>query len=473
MHDGKCDIGMMGVGVMGGNLVLNITDHGFSAAVYDVSPEKTRKFVEEQGRDREILPGYTIEEFVQKLSRPRSVIILVPAGPPVDEAIEGLLPWLEPGDLIIDSGNSHFTDTARREKSLEKIGILFMGMGISGGEDGARYGPSLMPGGARDGYGRVGKILEAVAAHVDGDPCVAYLGPGFSGHYVKMIHNGIEYGLMQLIAETYDIMKRGLGMSGESLAAVFEKWNESELNSYLIEITSRIFRYKDKKQPTVFLIDLILDRARQKGTGKWTSCEAMDLAIPTPNIDTAVEMRNLSAASPERRADSRILGGPDHRFQGDAGRLPERLKKALYFGMILTYAQGMALLRQASATYGFQLSLETVARIWRGGCIIRAALLEKIRSAYKDEPDLNSLLVSPHFAPLLTDLQADARAVVGTAIDLGLPVPGFMASLGYYDSFRSSWLPANLIQAQRDYFGAHTYERTDIPGIFHTDWSGK
>lgn len=473
MNEQECDIGMIGIGVMGGNLVLNMSDHGFSVAVYDVAAERTRKFVEEQGGGRKILPGYTIEEFVQKLSRPRSIIVLVPAGSPVDMAIESLLPYLEPGDLIVDSGNSHFTDTARREKSLEKDGILFVGMGISGGEDGARFGPSLMPGGPRDGYERIASILEAVAAHVGEEPCVAYLGPGFSGHYVKMIHNGIEYGLMQLIAETYDLMKRGLNMDNDSLAAVYEAWNESEPNSYLIEITSGIFRQKDDGQSEAFLIDLILDRAEQKGTGKWTSCEAMELLIPTPTIDVAVEMRNLSASMSERTAASKILNGPGPRFQGDSGQFLNRLKNALYFGMIITYGQGMALLRHASITYGFNLSLEAVARIWRGGCIIRAALLEKIRNAYQDEPDLLNLLMSPHFSPLLMGRQADLRAVISAAIDLGLPIPGLMSALAYYDSYRSSRLPANLIQAQRDYFGSHMYERTDMPGVFHTEWSRK
>jgi 6-phosphogluconate dehydrogenase len=473
MKDEKCDIGMVGVGVMGGNLVLNMTDHGFSVVVYDVAAEKTRKFVEDQGRGRKIFPGYTVEEFVNRLSRPRSILILVPAGPPVDAAIEGLLPFLERSDLIIDSGNSYFTDTARREKYLEEHGILFLGMGISGGEEGARYGPSLMPGGSREGYERVEPILRAVAAEVNGEPCETYLGPGFAGHYVKMIHNGIEYGIMQLIAESYDLLKRGLNTSNDSLAAIYAKWNESELNSYLIEITSKIFQRKDDGEPTSFLIDRILDRAKQKGTGKWTSCEAMDLLIPTPNIDAAVQMRNLSASSKDRMMTGKVLKGPDGRLEIDAAGFPDLLENALYFGMVVTYCQGMAMLRQASATYGFQMSLEGVARIWRGGCIIRAALLEKIRSAYREEPDLPSLLLSPYFAQLLSDRQAEVRAAVRAAIDLGIPVPGLMASLAYYDSCRSPRLPANLIQAQRDFFGAHTYERTDIPGIFHTDWSEK
>lgn len=468
MNGRKCEIGMVGVGTMGGNLALNMSDHGFAVAVYDALTEKTRTFAETQAKGRNIEPAYSLDEFAGMLAAPRSIVLLVPAGHPVDAVIETLLPYLGPGDLIVDSGNSHFTDTNRRSSLLERKGFLFLGMGISGGEYGARHGPSLMPGGSRAGYDRIEHILKPVSAQVNGDPCVAFLGTGSAGHYVKMVHNGIEYGLMQLIAETYDLMKRGMGMDSESISAVYDRWDKSELNSYLMEITAQIFHYKEEKGK--LLLDFILDRAMQKGTGKWTSSDAMELLVPTPTIDVAVAMRNLSGYLTERKDAGALLGGPGGKIEGDREPFLDSLKKALHASMLLTYAQGMGLLKKAGSAYGYGLDLETVARIWRGGCIIRAAVLEKIRDAYREKPDLPNMLLSPHFAPVMNGLQASLRSVVQAAAGAGIPVPGLMASLAYYDAYRSTWLPANLIEAQRDYFGAHTYERTDLPGFFHTNW---
>jgi len=401
---------------------------------------------------------------------PRAVLMLVPAGPPVDAVIRELLPHLGPGDLVIDGGNSHFKDTELRLRALAGKEIRYLGMGISGGEHGARHGPSMMPGGPREGHRQVRAILEAAAAKVQGEPCVAYLGPGGAGHYVKMVHNGIEYGLMQLIAESYDLLKRGLGLSDDELAAVYQHWNETELNAYLVEITGHIFRQVDEKTGKR-LIDVILDEARQKGTGMWTSQDAMELQIPTPAIDVAVSMRYLSVLKSERVAASRVLPRPAVAFRGDRAAFLTQLGNALYAAMILTYAQGMAQLRRAAGAYGYGFKLEDVARIWRGGCIIRAALLEEIRAAYQARPDLASLLIDPGLAQALLARQEDLRSVVRTAAELAIPAPGLMVSLAYFDGYRSAWLPANLIEAQRDYFGAHTYERLDARGVFHAQWS--
>jgi 6-phosphogluconate dehydrogenase len=469
MGNQGCEIGLIGLGTMGRNFALNIADHGFSVAVYNRTAARTREFMEKEVGRRDIRAGYELKEFVGLLRQPRAIIMLVVAGPPVDELIDGLLPYLEPGDLLIDSGNSHFIDTERRSKPLAEKGLLYMGLGISGGEYGARYGPSLMPGGPPEAYARVRPILEAVAAQVKGEPCVAYLGPGSAGDYVKMVHNGVEYGLMQLIAETYDLLKRGLGLPPKELQALYEGWSQAELSSYLVEITAHIFRRQDEKtgQP---LLDLILDEARQKGTGMWTSWDAMDLQAPTPSIDIAVVMRDLSGYKEERRAAGQLLSGPGLVFQGDRQGFIGRLKDALYAAMIITYAQGLALLRRASQAYNYGLDLEAVARIWRGGCIIRAALLEDIRAAFKIRPGLANLLLDPHLGTQVTIRQDNLREVVRTAAALGLPAPGLMVSLAYFDAYRSLWLPANLIEAQRDYFGAHTYARVDAPGVFHTEW---
>ncbi len=464
-----CDIGLIGLGTMGRNFVLNMADHGFTVAAYNRTTEKTRDFMATEVGSRPIQAGYDLKEFVGLLKKPRAVILLVAAGDPVDAVIRELLPLFEPGDLIIDAGNSHFTDTNRRFKSLAAKKLHFMGMGISGGEAGARYGPSLMPGGHREIYDRVGPILEAAAAHVNGDPCVAYLGPGSAGHYVKMVHNGIEYGLMELIVETYDLFKRGLGLTPAELAPIYDAWNQAELNSFLLEITAKIFTRQDD-QTGRFLVDMILDKAKQKGTGMWTSWDAMDLQVGTPTIDAAVVMRDLSGYKEERRNAAKVLAGPTHTFAGDRPRFIEQVKNALYASMIATYSQGLALLQRASLAYTYNLDLEAVARIWRGGCIIRAALLEDIRTAYKPRPDLPNLLMAPHLAQAFLAREADLRQVVQVAAGLGLPAPALMATLGYFDAYRSAVLPANLIQAQRDFFGAHQYERLDTPGSFHTEW---
>jgi 6-phosphogluconate dehydrogenase len=454
---------------MGRNLALNFADHGFPVAVYNRTAEKTRELMAREAGSREIRPGYELKEFAGLLRRPRAIITMVSAGEAVDAVIKELLPFLETGDLLIDGGNSHFTDTNRRGKILAAKGLLFLGLGVSGGEAGARYGPSLMPGGRREGYDRVAHVLEAAAAHVNDEPCVAYLGPGSAGHYVKMVHNGIEYGLMQLISETYDLLKRGLKMTPEELHRVYADWNQGELSSFLVEITAHVLQKKDEKTGKP-LIDLIKDEARQKGTGMWTSWEAMDLQAGTPNIDIAVVMRDLSGYKAERLAAAQVLTAPELVFGGDRPRLLEKLKNALFAGMIATYAQGLALLKKASGIYGYRLDLETVARIWRGGCIIRAALLEDIRAAFQARADLNNLLLDPVVGGEFMSRQRDLRDMVVVAAELGVPAPGLMLALAYFDAYRSAELPANLIQAQRDYFGAHTYERVDAQGAFHTRW---
>jgi 6-phosphogluconate dehydrogenase len=469
MSNQGCEIGLIGLGVMGRNFVLNMADHGFSVAAYNRTTQKTKDFMEQEVGDRPIKAGYDLKEFIGLLRRPRALIMLVAAGDPVDAVIRELLPLLEPGDLIIDGGNSHFTDTNRRFQLLGGKKLHFMGMGISGGEAGARYGPSLMPGGSREMYDRVGPVLEAAAAHVNGDPCVAYLGPGSAGHYVKMVHNGIEYGLIELIVETYDLFKRGLGLTPPELAPIYDRWDREELNSYLVEITAKIFTRRDDRSDN-FLVDMILDKAKQKGTGMWTSWDAMDLQVGTPTIDVAVVMRDLSGYKEEREQAAQVLTGPGPSFPGDRQRFIGQVKNALYACMIATYAQGLALLQKASATYNYGLDLEAVARIWRGGCIIRAALLEDIRTAYKAKADLANLLMDPHLGREFQSREADLREVVKAATTLGLPAPSIMVTLGYYDAYRSAVLPANLIQAQRDFFGAHTYERLDISGVFHTKW---
>jgi 6-phosphogluconate dehydrogenase len=462
------EIGMVGLGVMGRNLLLNMADHGYSVAGYDKDLSKVQALRTAAG-SRDVQGAESLEEFIGLLRSPRAVMMLVPAGRPVDSVIQDVLPHLEPGDMIIDGGNSHFKDTDLRAQTLAEKEILYLGVGISGGEHGARHGPSMMPGGPKDAYERVRPIFDAVAAHVNGEACMTYLGPGSAGHYVKMVHNGIEYGLMQLIAEAYDLMKRGLGLTDDELHAVYNQWNHAELNGYLMEITANIFLHVDE-QTGKRLIDVILDAAKQKGTGMWTSQDAMDLQVPVPTIDIAVAMRNLSAFESERVAASKALDGPTPAFQGDREGFLGRLRNALYTAMIITYAQGMAQLRSASQAYEYDLDLEAVARIWRGGCIIRAALLEDIRAAYRTQPDLANLLVDSHFSREVMARQEDLRAVVRTAAGLGIPTPGLMVSLAYFDGYRSAWLPANLIQAQRDYFGAHTYERVDARGVFHTRW---
>jgi 6-phosphogluconate dehydrogenase len=464
-----CDIGLVGLGVMGRNLALNLDDQGIQVAVYNRTPETTRDFLAKEACGRHLKAAWELREFIGHLHRPRALLLMVKAGPPVDQMLRDLLPFLEAGDLVIDGGNSHFTDTARRERALSKKGLLYLGLGVSGGAKGARFGPSLMPGGSRKGYDRVEPFLTAIAAKVNGEPCVTYLGAGAAGHYVKMVHNGIEYALMQLLAESYDLLKRGLGFTASELAEVYGRWQTGRLNSFLLEIACRIFQRQDELtgQP---LVELITDAARAKGTGKWSSWDAMDLMVPTPTIDVAVTMRDLSSRREERREIARLLGAPEPQPQVDREDFLRQLENALYGAMVVSYAQGFAQIRQASLAYNFGVNLEAVARVWRGGCIIRAAMLEEMRAALQLRSDLPNLLLDSRLGEAVRATQADWRNVVHHAVAWGLPAPAFMVSLAYYDACRSPWLPANLIQAQRDFFGAHTYERLDRPGTFHTDW---
>jgi 6-phosphogluconate dehydrogenase len=468
MTEEKSKIGMVGLGVMGRNFLLNIAEHGFSVAGYDKDPKRVAQLREETG-DLPVQAAETVTDFLALLSKPRAVMMLVPAGPIVDSVIHDLIPHLDQGDLIIDAGNSHFTDTDLRQKTLEEKGMHFFGMGVSGGEYGARHGPSMMPGGPKQAYSVVRPVLEACAAHVDGDPCVTYLGPRSAGHYVKMVHNGIEYGIMQLLAETYDLLHHGLDLSNDELGDLFAEWNQAELNGYLVEITADIFRKVDDETGKR-LIDVVLDAARQKGTGMWTSQDALSLHEPTPNIDIAVAMRNLSGLDGERAAFAKKFDASRKPYQGERDRLIEQVRHSLYAAIIMTYAEGMAQLRSASKEYEYDLNLADVARIWRGGCIIRSALLEPIREAYTQQPHLLNLLLDDTLGKAVSERITDLRTVSQTAIGLGIPTPGFTAALTYFDSLRAEHLPANLIQAQRDYFGSHTYERVDERGVFHTEW---
>jgi 6-phosphogluconate dehydrogenase len=462
------DIGMVGLGVMGRNLLLNMADHGYSVIGLDKDAAKVQS-LKSEGNRASVEATADAAVFLAGLKLPRAIVLLVPAGKPVDAVIAELAPQLAAGDLIIDSGNSHFPDTERRAKELTDRKLNFFGMGISGGESGARQGPSMMPGGPKQAYERVRPILEAVAAKVNGEPCVTYIGSGASGHYVKMVHNGIEYGIMQIIAEVYDLLHHGLGLGFPELAEVFDQWHKSELNSFLVEITAQVLRKKDPKTDK-YLVEMILDVARAKGTGKWTSQEAMDQQEPLLTIDAAVSMRDLSAHETERREAAKLLRPSLPTFTGERKQFLGQLKNACHAATILTYIQGFALLRRADQAYKYGLDLGGIARIWRGGCIIRSVLLDLFRAAYKEKPDLANLLLSPKVADELLKRQADLRAVVRTAAELGFAAAGLMNSLAYFDAFRSARLPTNLIQAQRDFFGAHTYERIDEKGTFHTHW---
>jgi 6-phosphogluconate dehydrogenase len=462
------DIGMVGLGVMGHNLSLNMADHGFSVAGFDLDAQKVQGFQPENSAQR--IQGFSsLSEMAAALKSPRALLLLVPAGPAVDAVIRDVLPVFRPGDVLIDGGNSFYKDTALRQKMLAEKGIALLGMGVSGGESGARHGPSLMPGGPREGYERVCKILDAVAAKVDGEPCEAYCGPGAAGHYVKMVHNGLEYGLMELIAESYDLLKRGLHLDETQIQGIFSRWNQTEVNSFLVEITADILSKLDERTGKR-LVDLILDEARQKGTGKWTSQDAMDLQVPLLTVDAAVSIRDISGLKEERETACRMLAGPEQVIEQDHDHFIELLRQSLYSGMILTFAQGMALLRTASHEYQYDIDLQTIARIWRGGCIIRSTLLDPIRQAFRANTDLPNLLLDPTLGGEVMKYQPALRAVVTAAAEAGIPAAGFMASLSYYDAYRSDWLPANLIQAQRDFFGAHNYERVDDKGLFHTVW---
>ncbi|HUH66098.1 MAG TPA: NADP-dependent phosphogluconate dehydrogenase, partial [Syntrophales bacterium] len=463
MRRRKYELGLVGLGVMGRNLLLNMSDHQYAVVGFDKDHSKI-KTLSIEGAGRDIRGTKNIKEFLNHLKTPRAIVILVPAGPAVDDVIRELLPSLVEKDIIIDCGNSHFTDTNLRQKTLTRAGIEFLGVGISGGEHGARHGPSIMPGGHRYAYERVRPVFEAVAARVKGEPCVTYLGPGSAGHFVKMVHNGIEYGLMEAIAETYDLMKRAIGLNDDDLADVYERWNDRSFHSYLLEITAHIFCRTDEKTGNR-LIDVILDEARQKGTGKWTSQAAMDLQVPVPVVDAAVATRDISGYKKERETASAILKGPPISFRGKNKIFIDSLEKALHAVFMIVYSQGMALLRKASDAYGYELNLADVARIWRGGCIIRAAMLEDIRSCYEKRPELPNLLLDVSFGQNVADNQHELRGTVCAAANMGIPVPVMMAALTYYDSYRSAWMPTSLIQAQRDYFGAHTYERIDEKGV--------
>ncbi|MGB8491695.1 MAG: NADP-dependent phosphogluconate dehydrogenase [Bacteroidales bacterium] len=467
-HSGLYQIGMIGLGVMGRNFVLNLADHGFRVAGYDNDPGKVRDLKAEYKGDE--VAGFTsLADFIGSLQKPRMVMMLVPAGAPVDAVINELSGSLGKGDIIIDAGNSYFKDTDMRHLKLKAVGIHFLGTGVSGGEEGARHGPSIMPGGPEEAYRNVKPLFEAAAAKVGNEPCVTWLGPGSAGHFVKMVHNGIEYGIMQLIAETFDLMKRGLELNDNELHDIYSEWNQGDLSSYLLEITSVIFNTVDASTGKR-LINEILDVARQKGTGMWTSQSAMELQVPVPTIDIAVAMRDLSVFEDERRSADNILHRTVKHIEIEKDTFVAQLRNAYHAAMIITYAQGMAILSKASEKYSYNLDLEAVARIWRGGCIIRAALLEKISNAFHKGSGIPNLLLYPEISHLLLEKQEDLRHIVNIAVSSGLPVPAMMASLGYFDAYRSPWLPANLVQAQRDFFGAHTYERIDEKGTFHTEW---
>ncbi len=461
-------IGLIGLGVMGQNLARNIARRGFQVAVYNRTRAKTETFARHHPHPN-IIPTYALDDLVARLERPRRLLLMVKAGAAVDAVIAQVRPLLEPGDILIDGGNSHFADTERRQRELAAPGVHLLGVGISGGEEGALRGPSLMPGGPEEAYEAVAPIFEAIAARAgDGRPCVTYLGPGGAGHYVKMVHNGIEYALMQAIAEGYDVLRQVGGLAPDHLAALFEEWNRAELASFLVEITAHILRTRDPETGRP-LVDLVLDRARQKGTGKWTSQEALDVGVPVPAITSAVEARFLSALKEERVRAAKLLPGPAPEAKGGM-HLIEHVREALFATMVVAYAQGMALLRAAASEHGYTYRLADVAAIWRAGCIIRAALLEEIRHAFAEEPELPNLMLAPFFRHALAARQQGWRTALTVGVNHGVPMPVTAASLAYYDSYRSAHLPANLIQAQRDYFGAHTYERVDRPGTFHTVW---
>jgi len=466
----KYDIGLVGLAVMGQNLVLNMERNGYSVAVYNRTTERMREFVAERAQGKQILGCATLKDLVGALERPRRVMLMVQAGAPVDAVIAELKPLLAPGDLIIDGGNSFYQDTERRAVALAEDRINYIGTGVSGGEEGALWGPAIMPGGQPEAYRLVEPILTAIAAKAEGEPCVAYMGPRGAGHYVKMVHNGIEYGDMQLIAEAYDVMARGLGMPAAELAEVFGQWNQGELQSYLIEITSEILARVDEETGKP-LVNVILDEAKQKGTGKWTSQDALDLGAPTHTINAAVESRIISAYKDERVAASQVLTGPTIKFSGDRGQMIEDVRDALYAAKICSYAQGMGLLRAASAEYDYDLDMGAIARIWRGGCIIRARFLNDIAAAFDHNPKLTNLMLDPFFRDEILARQGALRRVITTAVSMGIPVHAFASSLAYFDAYRTKRLPANLTQGQRDYFGAHTYRRIDKEGSFHTEWT--
>ena len=474
MEKESCDIGLIGLAVMGQNLVLNMNDHGYRVGVFNRTVSKVDDFIQKEAAGTQVVGTHSIQEMVRVLKKPRRVMLMVKAGETVDHMIESLLPHLEKGDIIIDGGNSHYADTNRRTKALAEKGILFIGTGVSGGEEGARFGPSIMPGGNPAAWPHVKEIFQAIAAKVeDGSPCCEWVGENGAGHYVKMVHNGIEYGDMQVICEAYHLLKEGLGLNADELHEVFAEWNRGELDSYLIEITSEIFAKKDEDGTP--LIDKILDAAGQKGTGKWTGISALELGTPVTLIGEAVFARCLSAMKEERVAASKILTGPKRPAAQDRDAFIEDVRRALYCSKMVSYAQGYMLLREAAKEQAWNLNFGGIALMWRGGCIIRSRFLGKIKEAYSKNPRLTNLLVDDFFSQTLIDYQASWRRAIIQAIEYGVPTPAFSTALSFYDGFRSARLPANLLQAQRDFFGAHTYERVDRPRgeFFHTNWTGR
>jgi len=466
----RCDIGVVGLGVMGSNLALNMERHGFRIAGYDLDAGKAQAWITGPAADRQAEIAASPDALMAVLKKPRRVLMMVPAGAAVDSAIAHLKPHLEPGDILIDGGNSWFLDTERRSKELAAEGFNYVGTGVSGGEQGALWGPAIMPGGQPEAWDALAPIFRAIAAKADdGEPCVAHMGPGGAGHYVKMVHNGIEYGDMQLIAESYDILSRGLKLPAKRIAELFAEWNTGELKSYLIEITAEVLAKIDADTGRP-LVDVILDEAAQKGTGKWTSQNAFDLGAPIPTINAAVESRILSSLKAERVEAAKVIRGPVAHYQGGAEKLIDAVRAALYASKITSYAQGFGMLRLASAEYKYDLQMGAIARVWRAGCIIRATLLGDITAAFQRNPALPNLLLDDAFRTAVETRQAAWRFVVQVAVELGIPVPAMSASLAYFDAYRSERLPANLTQGQRDYFGAHTYRRTDRPGTFHTEW---
>jgi len=475
MPSASCDIGLIGLAVMGQNLVLNMNDHGFKVAVFNRTVSRVDDFLANEAKGTDVVGAHSIQEFVSLLKRPRRVMLMVKAGDTVDQMIERLLPYLEPGDIVIDGGNSLFTDSNRRTKDLAAKGIFFIGTGVSGGEEGARFGPSIMPGGNVEAWQHVKSIFQSIAAKVDdGTPCCDWVGDAGAGHFVKMVHNGIEYGDMQLICEAYDILKHALNVTPDELSAIFAEWNKGELDSFLIEISSLIFARKDEDGAP--LVDRILDTAGQKGTGKWTVVSALDLGMPVTLIGESVFARCLSAIKEERVAASKILHGPSGAAAtADRADFIENVRRALYCSKLISYAQGYMLLREAAKEYGWRVNMGGIALMWRGGCIIRSRFLGKIKEAYDKQPDLHNLLFDGFFAGVLNEYQASWRKAVVKAIALGVPAPAFSTALAFYDGYRTARLPANLLQAQRDFFGAHTYERVDTPRgqFFHTHWTGR
>lgn len=470
----KADIGLIGLAVMGENLVLNMESKGYTVAVFNRTTAKVDRFINGRGKGKKFIGTHSIQEFMDALERPRKVMLLVKAGKPVDDFIEQILPFMDEGDIIIDGGNSHFPDTIRRTKYVESKGLLYIGTGVSGGEEGALLGPSMMPGGSEKAWTYVKDIFQSVSAKVeDGTACADWVGSDGAGHFVKMVHNGIEYGDMQLISEAYMIMKNLLGMNADEMHEVFSEWNQGELDSYLIEITADILKYKDEDGSP--LVEKILDTAGQKGTGKWTAIASLDLGVPLTLVAESVFARALSFQKEERVKASKILTGPEIRFTGDKKEFIENIRQALYASKVISYAQGYSLLREAAKEYNWDLNYGNIALLWRGGCIIRSIFLGKIKEAYDKNPELPNLILDPYFKNIIDNAQESWRKIVSTTINNGIPVPSMAAALTYYDGYRNERLPANLLQAQRDYFGAHTYERVDKPRgeFFHTNWTGR